>query len=221
MNRNTIQAASALVLLAALGASLGGCATAAGDMPVARTPTSQYALEARPAQQEVALAPRADGLSAAQRAALGDIAIRAAGKPIVVRAPAGDDPVAVRSAFNAKEALQQMGAGDVSMASYDAAPGAPILVGFTGFEAVVPQCGQTWNNLGATRDNRVQSNFGCAVTANMAAQIADPADIAGPRPMDPTDATRRSTVITKYRAGEVPSAARDSNSSGAVSRVVP
>jgi pilus assembly protein CpaD len=107
------------------------------------------------------------------------------------------------------------------MAAYDGAPGAPILVGFTGFEAVVPQCGQVWNNLMATRDNRVQSNFGCAVTANMAAQIANPSDIVTPQPMDPADATRRSVVMGKYRAGEITSTARDSNSSGAISRVVP
>jgi pilus assembly protein CpaD len=210
-----------IVSLLALAAALAGCGTtAAGDMPLAVTPTSQYRLEARPEMDEVALAPRPDGLSQAQRAALGDIALRANGAPIVVRAPAGGDPVSTRSAFNAKEALVDMGANDVRMASYDAAPGAPILVGFTGYSAVVPQCGH-FENLTATRDNRVQSNFGCAVTANMAAQIANPADIANPQQMDPTDAQRRSTVMDKYRKGEVTSAQRDNNSSGAVSRVVP
>ena len=218
MNRPTIQLVSVLALV---GIGLAGCATAAGDMPVASTPTSQYRIEARAAQQEVALAPRPDGLSAAQRAALTDIAMRANGQPIVVRAPAGGDPVSTRSAFNAKEALVEIGAADVRMAAYDGAPGAPILVGFSGFEAVVPQCGQVWNNLMATRDNRVQSNFGCAVTANMAAQIANPSDIVAPQQMEPADASRRSTVMAKYRAGEVTSAARDNNSSGAVSRVVP
>jgi len=218
MNRTF--SALALAPLGATLVALSGCATAAGDMPVAATPTSQYRLEARAAQQEVALAPRADGLSAAQRAALTDIAMRANGQPIVVRAPAGGDPVSTRSAFNAKEALVEMGAADVRMAAYDGAPGAPILVGFTGFEAVVPQCGN-FGNLMATRDNRVQSNFGCAITANMAAQIANPSDIVTPQQMDPADASRRSTVMAKYRAGEVTSTARDNNSSGAVSRVVP
>ncbi len=208
-----------LSVLAILG-SLGACATAAGDSTLPILPTERYTLEARPALQEVALAPRPDGLSPAQRAALGDIAVRSNGQPIVVRAPAGDDPVALRSAFNARTALQEMGAPDVRMASYDAPPGAPILVGFTGYEAVIPQCGQ-WGNLVATRDNAGYSNFGCAVTANMAAQIADPADIVTPNPLDPTDAQRRSTVIGKYRAGEVTSAQTNEDSSGAISRVVP
>jgi pilus assembly protein CpaD len=204
----------------ALLALLGGCATSAGDMPVAVTPTSQYRLEARPVPQEVALAPHAEGLSQAQRAALADIAGRAGGAPIVVRAPARDEPVGARSAFNARAELQAMGYPDVRVASYDGAPGAPILVGFTGYEAVVPQCGR-FGNLTATRDNRPTENFGCAITANMAAQISNPADIANPHPMDPTDAQRRSTVMGKYRAGQIPSAERDNNSSGAVSRVVP
>lgn len=213
-----IRTVSILALTAALGA-LGACATAAGDTARPLTPTSRYSLEARPAMQEVALAPRSDGLSQAQHAALGDIARRSNGQVVVVRAPAGGDPVVARSAHNARAALEEMGV-EVRMGAYDGAPGAPILVGFNSFQAVVPQCGN-WTNLTATRDNAGYANFGCAVTANMAAQIANPADIAGPQPMDPTDAARRSTVIGKYRAGEITSAQSNDDSSGAISRVVP
>ncbi len=209
--------------LVALAALLGACTTpASGGGPAPLTPTSRYALEARPAIEEVALAPRADGLSPAQRAALVDIANRAGGKPIVVRAPAGGDEVAMRSAHNARAELEAMGVPAVRMASYDAGSSrAPVLVGFVGHEAVVHRCGTDWTNLTATRDNQSYANFGCSVTANMAAQIADPEDIAAPRPLDPADATRRSTVLGKYRAGERTSAEVDEQASGAVSRVVP
>jgi len=44
-------------------------------------------------------------------------------------------------------------------------------------------------------------NFGCATQQNLAAQIANPMDIVAPRGMSPIDAERRSTVITKWRAG--------------------
>lgn len=210
------------VTVLALAALLGGCATAAGDAPAPLTPTSRYPLEARPAVQEIALAQRADGLSPAQRAALYDIAARAAGKPIVVRAPAGGGEVAARSAHNARAELEAMGVAGVRVASYDAPDSAaPILVGFVGYEAVVHRCGTEWTNLTATRDNQSYANFGCALTSNMAAQIADPADIAAPRPLDPADAQRRSTVLGKYRAGEVTAAQSDERSSGQVSRVVP
>lgn len=209
--------------LAALAALLGACTTpASGGGPAPLTPTSRYQLQAHPVMQDIALAPRADGLSAAQRAALGDIARRANGQPIVIRAPAGGDEVAMRSAYNVRAELEALGAPGVRLASYDAPnPAAPILVGFTAYEAEVPRCGTNWTNLTATRDNQSYANFGCAVTANLAAQIADPADIAAPRPLDPADAARRSVVLGKYRAGEVTSAEVDENASGAVSRVVP
>lgn len=211
-----------LALMGLAAALLAGCGTTAGgEGPMPLTPTARYPLRAEAAVQEIALAPRADGLSAAQRAALGDLALRAGDKPITVRAPAGGDPVATRSAFNAKAALEDMGVSGVRMASYDAPDGrAPVLVGFVGYEAVVQRCGD-WNNLAATRDNATQSNFGCAVQANLAAQIADPADIVTPQGSDPADATRRSVVLGKYRAGEITSAETDDRSSGAVSRVVP
>lgn len=209
-------------ILAMAGVSaLAACATASGDTMAPVTPTSRYALEARPTVEEIALAQRADGLSPAQRAALGDIAMRARGRPIVIRAPAGGDPVAMRSAYNAKAHLEAMGVGGVRLASYDAPDGAaPILVGFASYEAVVPKCGR-WSNLTSTRDNAGFENFGCAVTANMAAQISDPEDIVSPQPLDPTDAARRTTVLGKYRAGEVTAATRDTDAGGTVSRVVP
>jgi len=208
----------------AIAAGLAGCVTqtpASGGGPDPLNSGARFPLQAEAAVEEIALAPRQDGLSAAQRAALGDLALRAAGKPITVRAPAGGDPVAVRSAFNAKTALEDMGVGSVRMASYDGADArAPILVGFTGYRAVVPRCGE-WNSLTATRDNQTPANFGCAVSANMAAQIADPADIVSPQPLDPTDAARRSDVLGKYRRGEMTGAEEDNRSSGQVSRVVP
>ena len=204
------------------GASvLAACATAASDGPTPVRSTARYELTAAPSVEEVALAQRADGLSPAQRAALGDMAMRAGGRPIVVRAPAGGDQTATRSAYNVKAFLEGAGYPAVRLASYDAPnAAAPILVGFATYEAVVPDCGR-WGNLTSTRDNAGYSNFGCAITANMAAQISDPEDIVSPQPLDPTDAARRSTVIGKYRAGEVTSAQRDQTMTGTVSAVIP
>lgn len=207
----------------ALASLLAACASGAGRTTATPlNPTSRYAIEARATTEEIALAQRADGLSPAQRAALADVAMRAQGRVITVRAPAGGDPVAVRSAFNARAHLEAMGVAGVRVAAYDAPDGAaPILVGFTGYEAVVPRCGTNWENLTASGANAGYSNFGCAVTANMAAQIADPGDIVSPQPLDPTDAQRRMTVLGKYRAGEITSQARDPLASGQVAEVVP
>jgi pilus assembly protein CpaD len=88
-------------------------------------------------------------------------------------------------------------------------PRAPVLVGFETVRAVTPQCGTVWGNLGRTGDNQSASNFGCAVNANLAAQIANPRDIVSPRAMTPAEAGRRSVVFDAYREGTQTSAARE------------
>ena len=85
-------------------------------------------------------------------------------------------------------------------------PRAPVLAGFETLQAYVPQCGREWSAFTATGSNQPNVNFGCATTANMAAQIANPRDILRPRDMTPPDGNRRATVFDSYRAGEQTSA---------------
>ena len=91
------------------------------------------------------------------------------------------------------------------------------MVAYTTYQAEIPRCGLKWGNLSSNGKNKPMDNFGCAVTANMAAQIANPADIAGPRSADPTDAGRRTTVIDKYRQGQSTAGAVEAGSSGTLS----
>ena len=93
------------------------------------------------------------------------------------------------------------------------------MVGFKRYVAVTPRCGD-WPSVTRTASNQPISNLGCAVAANMAAQVANPGDLVGARPMDPADAGRRTAVLGKYRAGEVTSTAKDEQASGAVSTAV-
>ncbi|MNJ38075.1 Pilus biogenesis CpaD protein [compost metagenome] len=98
----------------------------------------------------------------------------------------------------------------IQMVGYAAPdPRAPVLAGFETIRAAVPQCGTQWGNLGRTGDNQSSANFGCAVTANLAAQIADPRDIVAPRALAPADAGRRSVVFDAYRSGEQTAAQRE------------
>ncbi|KAK0351332.1 hypothetical protein LTR94_025362, partial [Friedmanniomyces endolithicus] len=155
------------------------------------------------------------GLSANQRAALDALVGRFAmeGAPVlVIEAPAGGDPVAAQAAWNVKAAFEAAGVpGErIQLVGYAAPdPRAPVLVGFETVRAVVPQCGTQWGNLGRSGDNQSASNFGCAVTANLAAQIADPRDIVAPRGMTPSEAGRRSVVFDAYRKGSATSATRE------------
>jgi pilus assembly protein CpaD len=107
------------------------------------------------------------------------------------------------------------------MASYDAAGAAPVItVSYPRYKARGPECGRSWENLSSTHGNRPYDNFGCAVTANFAAQIANPADLLAPRALDAPDGGRRQVVLDKYRKGEISSTAKDQQASGAVSNVV-
>jgi len=196
--------------LMALALTLTGCVglPAEGLDPTPLTPTSRYSLQVEPGIERVALAVHDTGLSANQERALRDIVDRfsAEGAPVLrIEAPSGEDPVAGEMAWRIKGALEASGVSSyqVQIATYVAPdPRAPVLVGFDTVRAAVPQCGTTWTSLTRTGSNAGYSNFGCAVTANLAAQIANPRDIVQPRAMTPVDAGRRSVVIDHYRQGE-------------------
>lgn len=92
----------------------------------------------------------------------------------------------------------------IVLTSYDpreASASAPIRLTFVAVTAITGDCGQWPSDLfGPTiRDNTNWENFGCATQQNLAAQIANPADLVGPRGMTPIDAQRRAEVISIYR----------------------
>ena len=206
-----------LVAAAAIAVAQSGCmgAPAEGLGPTPLTPTSRFALQVEPGVDRVALAVHETGLSENQTLALRDMVNRfaAEGAPMLtVEAPSGDDPVSSAAAWSIKGALEASGVPpyQVRVVTYVAPdPRAPVLVGFDTVRAVVPQCGQSWTNLARTGNNAGSANFGCAVNANLAAQIANPRDIVTPRAMTPSDAARRSVVIDHYRAGEQTAAVRE------------
>lgn len=211
MTRSCLIAVAAL----ALAGSLSACAGVAGPGPVPLTPTARFALQVEPGLDRIALAVHETGLSQNQTLALGDMVNRFAreGAPVLtVEAPSGGDPVAADVAWRVKGALEAAGvpAHRVRVAAYEAPdPRAPVLVGFETVRAAVPQCGTSWTNLGRTGANAGYANFGCAVNANLAAQIANPRDIVEPRAITPASAQRRSVVFDKYRLGEPTSATRE------------
>lgn len=83
-----------------------------------------------------------------------------------------------------------------------ASASSPIKLGFVAVTAITGDCGQWPSDLigPSIRDNTNWENFGCATQQNLAAQIANPADLVGPRGMTPIDAQRRAEVISIYRS---------------------
>lgn len=221
---------TAVLAVAAL-ASLSACATKVPDRvgKSARTPTEHFQARAVPDDKEIRLAVHAQGLSANQQNALATFAeewLAVGGGKITLSAPTGgpDAGAAFRTAEGARGFLVDQGVprDQIMLAGYDASgEAAPVLrIAYSGYRAIVPACGRTWTNLARSATNDVQPNFGCAVTANMAAQIADPADLVHPRQMTPGDATRRTNMLDKYRKGQVTSSDKDDQARGVVSDAI-
>ena len=215
-------------VLAALALSACGTTAVPDRIAEARTPTEHFRATAIEQAEEIALAIHDQGLSPNQAAALADYVDtwrREGGGQITVQTPAAgaDATLAYRAGEATRGFLLSQGvpAAAIIMAGYngDAETGAPVRVAYARYQAVVPRCGEQWANIAHSARNEVQSNFGCAITANMAAQVASPADLARPADMGPADTQRRLFALEKYRKGEVTSSAEDTQAKGVVSSV--
>ena len=201
---------------------------AKNDPPV--SPTTQFAVTLTHSSDEILLAPHATGLSPAQAAAVSSLADRwreTGQGAVIIQSPAGGGADAYRGSMAVQVALLQLGLPEdqIHLVSYQAAAApsgpSPIVVGFTRYEAHGPQCGRDIKDYTKTFSNQPNNNFGCAVTANFAAMIANPGDLVDPRPTDPADANRRETILGHYRKGEVSSTAKDPQANGAISSAIP
>ena len=210
-------------------ASTRDAKTAKSDPPV--SPTTQFAVTLTHSPDEILLAPHATGLSPAQAEAVTNLADRwreTGEGPVTIQSPSAGGADAYRGATAVQVALMRLGLPEdqIRLVSYQpaAAPPsgpAPIVVGFDRYEAHGPQCGRDIKDYTKTYSNQPNNNFGCAVTANFAAMIANPGDLANPRPTDPSDANRRETILGHYRKGDVMSSAKDPQANGAISSAIP
>lgn len=226
MSSNRPATALKALLAFGLAAAAAGCA---GDKTVRQTgltPTEHYAISVTPREDQILLAPHADALSPAQTSAIADMVTRwrdVGEGDIRIQAPARGGEEAYRATALIQDAIYGFGVrpDQVKVVDYDpgARPHAPIVVGFTRYDATGPRCGRNWGSYTSTFDNGVTANFGCATTANVAAMLANPGDLVAPRQDDPSDAQRREVVLGKYRQGQTSSSAKDDQANGAVSNV--
>lgn len=216
---------SRLLALAACTGIVSACAST-DPLPPPLTPTSRYVLHVEPGMDRIALAVHDQGLSGNQQAALAALAGRfAASRADVIRveAPTGDDPAAARAAWGVRDALAALGvpAERVLVTAYAAPdPRAPVLAGFEVLTAHVPNCAEAQRASVSNFSNQTSAAFGCAVTANLAAQIANPRDIVAPAAPGAADAGRRAKVFDTYRAGTPTSTPQEPLVDGRISRAV-
>jgi pilus assembly protein CpaD len=169
------------------------------------------------------------GLSDEDRKAIADFAgaykERGHG-PLTVSTPSGSPNTtsAMNVLVDVRDALSESGipADKISYVPYTAAAkdgDAPVILSYKRYVAKASPCGDWSMDYDYDPSNGLPPNFGCASQNNLAAMVADPADLVQPRTMTPADADRRQTVFEKYRQGEITATQRDDHDSAAVSEV--
>lgn len=114
----------------------------------------------------------------------------------------------------------------VSVRPYQASPDklAAIRLNYSKIVAQAGPCGLWPDDLGPSftpsyQQNRPYWNLGCATQRNLAAMVANPADLVQPRGEAPAYTPRRSVVLDKYRKGENTSTTYSNEDRGKLSDV--
>lgn len=136
---------------------------------------------------------------------------------LVVKAPVGaaNAQLALQSVADVRSIANANGVdyGAVRVKTYDAAgpAAAPLVLSFSYYEAVAPDCPPLNRvDMSDISKNEELPTIGCAVNTNLAAMIADPADLRGDTAIGAPDTARTSDVFEKYQTGQ------DTNSAGQV-----
>lgn len=160
---------------------------------------------------DVPVSTRDSQLSTNQKSAIDGFAysyLNGGSGPIRILVPVGslNEAAADRigQAIAAHLKSKKAGNGYVAIDRYQAGSNevAPIRLAYTAMLAQTGKCGRWPDDIMPTADNKHYENFGCSYQNNMAAQIANPADLLGPQGTTTIDAERRSTVIGDWRSGD-------------------
>jgi pilus assembly protein CpaD len=127
---------------------------------------------------------------------------------MVVSAPSGapNEVAAMQAVAEIRHLMRESGFADtaITVEAYheERDPQPAIRISYLRFMAEGPDCGRWETNLSDQSNNQGYGNFGCATQRNFAAQVANPADLMGPRTMTPAPGERRDVVWGKYIKGE-------------------
>lgn len=226
MNRNTASSPLGVALkiagVAVVALALGACkhmednSRVAGWSLVDASQRHPILVSQKPSTLSLDVARGSYGLSPSQRADILDFATRyrmsdAGNSRLVIAAPSGgaNEVAAMHAVHQIRTVLADQGFGDaaISIEPYPAeGAGGPVRVSYLRYVAEAPECGTWPTNLAHDPGNVNYANFGCATQRNFAMQIANPADLLGPRTMTDRPSERRDVVFGKYIKGDVTSA---------------
>ena len=132
------------------------------------------------------------------------------GLAATLTAPAGtaghplDPRLAQRRVAAVAGLLRQSGiAATAAIAADRTAAGGGVEVTVRTEEVVLPGCPDWSRSAGYDPGNLPLSNLGCANALNLGLMVADPADLAGRRPLGPADGTHAAEAVVRYRTDKV------------------
>jgi len=220
--RRTLSAWRGL-LLAGVAATLAGCQTAVplttgvSDIPTDYRQRHPIAIKEGDRTVELLIGHARGGLSPAQRADVAAFAQawrRESTGGIVVDVPAGtpNARAAHAAVHEVRSILAHSGVPGSAVQVRNYHPGDPrvmanLRLNYPRMAASAGPCGQWPDDIGPSfnrnyNENNPYYNFGCANQRNLAAMVENPQDLVQPRGETPVYASRRSTVLEKYRKGE-------------------
>lgn len=167
----------------------------------------------QPARLSLKVPRGSNGLTAQQHMQAMDFLARyraadSGNSKLVISVPSGtaNELSAMQAAAQLRALVRQAGFDDGSIAIEPLGGAAhaqpPLQMSYLRYVVEAPECGHWPTNLGETRQNLPYPNLGCATQRNFAAQVANPADLVGPRTMTPRAGERRDVAWDKYVRGE-------------------
>jgi pilus assembly protein CpaD len=212
----------ASLLIVCLALALGGCNTTArdttGDVP--NDYRERHAIRFEEGRDTLVLfvGPGRGGLTPMQRAEVLAFAQnwkQEATGGVIIDRPVGsaNDRAAQDALKEARSIIVHAGIPNhgIVIRPYNASGNklAALQLNYPKTKAVAGPCGFWPDDLGPTYDpkyieNKQHFNFGCATQKNLAAMVANPADLVQPRAETPVYAAKRTVGIDKWRKGESP-----------------
>ena len=206
---------AAVALLASAGL-LGGCASFSRDHVIVGSVPDDYrtrhpiVVRSDERTEDLIVTANASTLSYRDRAVVSSFGAQfrksgSANMAILVPVGAANENAARRIARQAKAVLTQEGVppARIAVQYYEASShgdAATLRLVYVGVTAdVAGKCGAWDEDIMDTQENRNYANFGCATQKNLAAMVANPEDLVGPRAPSEIDAPRRTNVIDDWR----------------------
>lgn len=222
----TIVTATALLLSAcANGQEPGG--HVAGWSMINATQRHPIIVSEQPADHTVRVAAGSHGLSPHQRANVADFLSRYRGSDtgngkLSISVPSGsaNEIAALKAVADVREIVRDYGIDDsrVSVSPYraDRKDSPAMRISYARYVAEGPECGAWPTNVSDDVRNLPHANLGCATQRNFAAQVANPADLLGPRTMTPAMAESRDVKWEKFVKGETTISKKDKDERASV-----